>query len=140
MCKISKHLFMKNLKGIILTMALAAILSGQIFAQAVAPAASEDQTTKQPTTQVQACGKFVDNNNNGICDNCEALQGKGSKGADFVDANGDGICDHRVDGNCGKCDQGCCKGQGNGCCKGMGSQHKHGCGMSCGVQRDPVKK
>lgn len=127
---------MKNLKGIILTMALSAIFTGQIFAQEAAAATSGDQTAKQTTTKVQSCGKFVDSNNDGICDNREAKPCKGVKGANFVDANGDGICDHRGDENsckgkqcCGKGKgNGCCKGQGNGCGKGMGHQHRHGCG------------
>jgi hypothetical protein len=39
-------------------------------------------------------GQFVDNNENGICDNFEARV-QGGKVSNFVDKNGDGICDNR---------------------------------------------
>lgn len=138
--KILKKSIMKNLKGIILTMALAGIFAGQVFAQAATPATPDDQTAKQTTTQVQACGKFVDNNNDGICDNREAKPCKEGKGANFVDANKDGICDHRADGNCSQNNQNCCKGQGNCCGKGMGKQHRHGCGGHSGCQKTQDRK
>ncbi len=123
-------------------MALGAMLTGQVFAQAATSAASDDRPAKQTTTQVQAPGKFVDNNNNGVCDNREAMQGKGGRGANFVDANGDGICDHRAEGNRGNANPDCRKGQGYGygCGKGMGHQHRHGCGGPCGGQKSPGGK
>ena len=48
--------------------------------------------TKSAVT-AQSSGKFVDNDNNGICDNHE-LKGKDRKCANFVDKDGNGICDN----------------------------------------------
>lgn len=116
---------MKNFTKIILTAALAAFLSGQVLAQNATPAASENQSAKQTTTQVQTPGKFADNNNNGVCDNRETMQKNGTKGRNFVDANGDGVCDHRGEGSRGNGNPNCRRGQGNGCGQGMGYQHRH---------------
>jgi len=119
---------MKNFTKIILTAALAALFTGQVSAQAETPAASDNQSAKQTTTQVQNPGKFIDNNNDGICDNREAMQVKGTKSRNFVDANNDGICDHRGEGNRGNGNPDCHRGQGNGCGQGMGYQHRHRAG------------
>ncbi len=119
---------MKNFTKIILTAALAAFFTGQVLAQAETSAASDNQTAKQTTTQVPAPGKFIDNNNDGICDNRETMQVKGTKGRNFVDVNNDGICDHRGEGNRGNGNPDCRKGQGNGYSNGMGHQHRHRAG------------
>ena len=57
-----------------------------------------------------AC-QYVDENNDGICDNC----GKGSstKGTGFVDADGDGICDNYGTG-AAKNGSGCQRGKRHG--------------------------
>ncbi len=92
------------------------------------------------------CDNFVDANNDGKCDNCTGTgvcdgtgkgkgMGQGKCGAGcgkFVDANNDGKCDNFVDANNdGKCDNctGAGKCDGTGKGKGMG-QGK--CGAGCG--------
>jgi hypothetical protein len=130
---------MKKIKGIMLMMALTAIFTGQLMAQA---ATGDEQTAKQSTTQTVTAGKFVDNNNNGVCDNHETMKGKAGKGSNFTDANGDGVCDRQADANCGKGKQCCGKGQGqgNGCVKGSGQQQRNGCDGPCHGQKNPGKK
>jgi hypothetical protein len=131
---------MKKLSGLILTALFLAFFSGQALAQS-ATTTKDDQTIKQPTAN-QNCGKFVDNDKNGVCDNYEA-RGKDGKGANFVDANGDGVCDHNPDCK-GKCNgqAGCCKGQQNcGQKKAeQGCQHRHSCSGQCVGQKSPEKK
>jgi hypothetical protein len=70
--------------------------------------------------------KFVDNNNNGICDNHE-LKGSANKCASFTDKDGNGICDNcPKNSNAGKnanCrgnqyGKNCAQGQGNCCGRG----------------------
>ena len=116
---------------------------------------------KQNKQGKQASCKFVDANNDGICDNfvdangdgkCDNCTGNGTcdgtgKGmkqgsgksccGKFVDANNDGKCDNFVDANLdGKCDNctgtGTCDGTGKG--KGMGMKKGQGCKGSCGSQ------
>lgn len=117
---------MKNFTKFTLTIALAAFFTGQVLAQTATPAASVNQSADQTTTKVQAPGKFVDNNNDGVCDNRETKQNSGTKGRNFTDADGDGICDRREEGKRGNGNPNCRRGQGNGCGKGMGYQHRHG--------------
>lgn len=130
---------MRKLSGIILTMALTAFFAVQVMAQTATPAATDDKPVKQTATTAQTCGKFVDNNNDGVCDN-RGTQCKQGKGTGFTDANGDGICDHRGDGNCCKGNPDCCKGQKSGCGKGYGPKHRQGCGGPCGARTVPDKK
>lgn len=130
---------MKTVKGIFLMMAMTVLFAGQIFAQAAAPSATDDKAAKQTTVTTQTCGKFVDNNNDGICDNHAGKQCTGVKGANFTDANGDGVCDHKVDGKCGNGNQAGCRHDGNGCPKGQGTPHQNGCGH-CAGQKAPDKK
>ena len=136
---------MKRLSGIILMAAFMLFVIGQASAQNATTPSADKQETKQN------CGKFVDNNKDGVCDNYAAKNNDG-KGANYVDANGDGICDHRADGtackgngNCCKqnCQnmQNCCKGPNNcGQAKGAGMKHRHGCGNQCPGQTTPDKK
>lgn len=66
---------------------------------------------------------FTDKNNDGICDNYAQSQGRG-KGPGFTDKDGDGICDHR---------QGNFRGR-----HGYGHGRHHGgqcCGRSMGYGR-----
>lgn len=64
---------------------------------------------------------YVDNDNNGVCDNYSAGKRAG-KGLNFVDKNGDGICDQRPNG---------VKGKGGNCKQGNGSNRRTGQGC-CG--------
>lgn len=120
------------------------------------PAIAQDQTSKEKTTKAVDAkastnslpGKFVDNNNDGICDyrqvNCKDV-----KCSKFTDKNGDGICDFHKNGKgcClnPDCCRNCCgsaqqyspagKEQDYCCGKGPGYRHRHG--MEC--FRDTVR-
>lgn len=73
---------------------------------------------------------FVDENNDGICDNRGSYRGFGLRCREnFVDEDGDGVCDHREnhqgnftdedgDGVCDNRGQGHGKGNGRGCQRG----------------------
>jgi hypothetical protein len=137
---------MKRLSGIILTVALTLFVIGQVSAQSTTATPAGDQETKQN------CGKFVDENKDGVCDNHAAKCNDG-KSANFVDANGDGICDHHADGTACKGNGNCCKQDGQdkqNCCngpkhcegsgKGTGDQHRHGCENQCPGHKSPDKK
>ncbi len=127
---------MKRVSGFILAAVFAVFFSGQLFAQSEGSAVKSD--AKQTTTVT--AGKFVDNNNNGVCDNHEARV-KDGKCANFVDADGDGVCDNRA--NCtGQCkgNQNCCKGQATCPGKGMKAGNRNGCGGPCGARQVPDKK
>jgi len=91
----------------------------QSFAQTTANTESDKTTT---VTSVQ--GKFVDNDNNGICDNHKA-KGKTNCCNNFVDKDGDGVCDN------GAKKANCCKGahsqdQASCCDRGAGSRKGQG--------------
>jgi hypothetical protein len=141
---------MKRLSEIILTLAFATFMIGQVSGQDnTTPAAGSDAAT-QTTVAKQECGKFVDANKDGICDNPCANKGN-EKGANFTDANGDGKCDHHAEGsacmgkescskeNCNK--ENCQKGQQNGCGQAKGScdKQKQGCQSQC-PSHSPDKK
>jgi hypothetical protein len=64
--------------------------------------------------------KYVDKNNDGVCDNKQAKT-QPNKGVNYVDKNKDGVCDNRQNKGNGKC---CGYGKGNG--NGQGYQHRHG--------------
>jgi hypothetical protein len=119
---------MKMLKRVSVLMALAVFIAFQGFTQ---NAASKDAVKAGNTVQTASNpvpGKFVDNNNDGICDNQQAKM-KNGKCSQFVDKNGDGVCD-----NCtGK---GQCKGKGN-CC-GMGKKNGQRKGNCCMKQGTPA--
>ncbi len=51
---------------------------------------SENGTADSSNAVAQGAGNFVDQNGDGICDNCPNGNQKGT----FVDQNGDGICDN----------------------------------------------
>jgi len=110
---------MKTLARTLMTTFIIVLIASAISAQ---NNASTKGTKAPSSTNAANRGQFVDNNNNGICDNFEA-RGQSGKGANFVDKNGDGVCDNRgivVKGN----------GRGNGC--GQGYQHRHGQGKGQG--------
>lgn len=90
------------------------------------PAFSQVKTGNQSTqTKTSSAdftpGRFVDKNNNGVCDNYEA-RGLNGRGARFVDNDNDGICDYRQNA------------AGNGCGYGKGYRHRNGqcCGRGFG--------
>ena len=118
---------MKTMKKLILlTMVLFvfALTSNNLKAQ------TQEKTDKATvkTEQSQATpGKFVDKNNNGICDNRETKM-KSGKGVNFVDKNGDGICDNKGT----NCKRGGGKGNGNCCGNGNGHQYRNGRGYGNG--------
>lgn len=128
--------------------------AGSLHAQ-TATAAGDKQSVQAPETA--APGKFVDKNNNGICDNREARQA--GQGRNYVDRNGDGICDNRTADNPGNgkgygCGNGYrhgwgqgngkgkCYGQAQGCCRGygQGNQHRHGWGGGNQATPEPTGK
>jgi hypothetical protein len=115
---------MKNYFKALFILSLTLFFFGQGFGQIAAKGTSENSTS---VSAVQC--KYVDNNNNGICDNHE-LKGKDSQCANFIDKDGNGICD-----NCGKNAN---AGQGATCQghkEGMGcGQAKAGCGANCKSQ------
>lgn len=78
---------------------------------------------------------FVDNNSDGVCDNFASGTSQGA-GQNFVDNNGDGICDNFASGNTGKGNgqgnrQNFVDSNGDGICDNMGS----GCGRGAGQGR-----
>jgi hypothetical protein len=104
---------MKTMTKIAMLVVMMSFLAFQVHSQ---NAASGGNAPKAPTTVNPQC-KYVDNNKDGICDNCQGKI-KDGKCANCVDKNGDGICD-----NNGKCKG---AGAGNGKdCKTMGA--KAGC-------------
>ena len=123
---------MKTASRIFLTFSLLAFFAGMTFGQMASTTSPAKTSTKAATA---APGKFVDTNNNGICDKHEA-KGANCQGKTFVDKNGDGKCDNC--GSTGKCNgtgcgqgqkqgNGCGKGQGNGNCCGNGQGKGNGC-------------
>jgi len=117
---------MKNLLRSLFVATLAVFFYNQGFAQTTEKSGSDNAAS---ATAVQC--KFVDKNNDGICDNHE-LKGKSDKCDKFVDKDGNGICDNCAGtGNCGKnanC-QGKCNQQRQGCC---GKGPANGCGQGKG--------
>ena len=113
---------MRSLSGIFITTALLAFITVSGFSQNTLPAGDQKKESSQVTTP----GTFTDKNNNGICDNFEAVDGRG-RGPGFIDKDGDGVCDHR---------QNVTPGKGYPDCpgKGKGYGHRHGWkkGYGCG--------
>ncbi len=124
----------------ILLSALAVVLS-------VGVASAQEQDKKEKAVTTQQGPAFVDNDNNGICDNfekgtpgnpnangkqrlldgsgkgkgmcCGMRNGRGRGGRNFVDADKDGVCDHYENGTTG---QGRDPGKGAGLRNGKGRQ------------------
>jgi len=122
---------MRTLSGILFFTAIFAFFATRGFSQT--PSSSDIQ--KKETSASVTPGKFIDKNNNGVCDNFEA-RNKNGKGANFVDKDGDGKCDNRQNVASGKGNGNCCgKGKGHGYCCGQGNgkgcgqghQYRHGC-------------
>ncbi|MCX6250900.1 MAG: hypothetical protein NTX61_09115 [Bacteroidetes bacterium] len=115
---------MQTLKRITVLMAIMSFIVYQGFSQN-APVTGTQKNSKNTQTPANLTpGKFIDTNNDGVCDNYQARM-KNGRGVNFVDKNGDGICDNRQNAGQGK-------GNPNGC--GMGYQHRHGRGQGncCG--------
>jgi hypothetical protein len=122
---------MKKLIFLTLVLFVFALTSNNLVAQTQKK--TDKATVKTEQTQATP-GKFVDKNNNGICDNRETKM-KTGKCANFVDKNGDGICDNKGT-NCKRGGYGNCCGKGKG--NGNGFQHRHGFGHGNGY-RNAVK-
>lgn len=106
-------------------------------AVAATQSALEQATVGSTARGAQAtCSGYIDENGDGICDNCGTNSGSC---AGFVDADGDGVCDNYGNGagagyvdsnNDGVCDNyGTGAGNGYGCRNGGGH---HGAGHGCG--------
>lgn len=116
-------------------------MAGQTLAQDT-PTTGGDQKAQKPAGTSRDCGKFVDADKNGVCDNWQS-RGKDGKGANFTDANGDGVCDHNPDGKAGcQGKEGCCRGQQNGGqgAKEQGCQFRNNCAGHCPEKGSPGKK
>jgi len=116
---------MKNVLKFLFVATLAVFFLNTSFAQTTKKALSDKATTG---TTVQ--GKFVDRNNDGICDNHDA-KGKTNCCANFVDKDANGVCDNNAKKdycyknangqghnkmNSAGCGQGSCQGKGQGKC------------------------
>ena len=123
---------MKNLKKIAELVFIMMLLVFTAFSQTNPTDSSNQKKTTDNISSVNIKPNYVDNNNDGICDNRTNNGNNQFKGRNFIDVNKDGICDHRQNnerkGNCcnykGKkcCGNGCFYGKGNG----NGYQHRHG--------------
>jgi hypothetical protein len=101
---------MKTILKVLFVSTLALFFLNQGYSQTAVKSGSDNTTTG---TAVQ--GKFVDNNNNGVCDNHE-MKGKANQCANFVDKDGNGICDN--------CPKNASTGQNANC---QGNQHGKNC-------------
>ena len=122
---------MRSLSFILSVTAVLTFMTVRGFSQSASSSADQ----KKDSSSVSVQGKFIDKNNNGICDNFESRK-VNPRGANFVDKDGDGVCDHRqnVAPGAGKGNQNCRgkgygyhHGQGKGNCCGQGYRHRHGC-------------
>ena len=109
---------MKTLTRITVVLTIMSFIAFQGFSQNTSTARSKKDSQNAQTKTNTAPGKFIDNNNDGVCDNYQTRMNN-RHGANFVDKNGDGICDNRQSAAQRK-------GNPNGC--GMGYQHRHGQG------------
>ncbi|MEI6433631.1 MAG: hypothetical protein WCP32_02220 [Bacteroidota bacterium] len=113
---------MKTVSRIILTLAMAMLIAGMGMSQV----ASNTTPKKATKSTVEAPGKFVDANKNGICDKHES-KGACSQGTSCKGKTGEGSCDHNSK-NCKDKGTSCGSGTGNGACCGKGQQSGNGCG------------
>jgi hypothetical protein len=112
------------------------IASTMVFSQTKEPVKTQNDN-QEKTTLVNTGRNFVDQNNDGICDNRQNNQSKQVQGRNFVDKNNDGICDNNPNGNpnCknGKGNQNNCRVKNNNCC-GNGNGYRHGQSNGCRKQ------
>ena len=114
---------------------LSMFIASPMMAQNPSTIETATKTVDIKSATIPLPGKFIDKNNDGICDNRQVYS-KGANCPDFSDRNKDGICDNlqKKKGNCCysqycKGPQHCCrqmKGNPNCCGKGPGYQHRHG--------------
>jgi hypothetical protein len=125
---------MKSLKGIMVLIAVLLFVSYQGYSQNTTSGKSQNKPGNAGKANTVTRGYFVDNNNDGICDNYQARM-KTGRGSNFVDNNGDGICDNRGNlrqgrGNSFGCGRGFYRhGQGRGNCCGRGIWCQLGYGL-----------
>jgi hypothetical protein len=116
---------MKTISKLLFVATLTLFFLSQSFAQTTVKSGSDNAAAG---TAVQ--GKFVDKNNDGVCDNHE-MKGNANQCANFVDKDGNGICDNcpknaDQNANCQGHQHGKCYGQsqanycGRGPCQGKG--------------------
>ncbi|MCX6276595.1 MAG: hypothetical protein NT004_00690 [Bacteroidetes bacterium] len=118
---------MKTVSKIILTLAMALLIAGMGMSQVASNTTLPKKATK---STVEAPGKFVDANKNGICDKHES-KGTCSQATSCKGKTGEGVCDHNSK-NCKDKGTGCGSGTGNGNCCGKGEKSGNGCGTGCG--------
>lgn len=117
----------------------------------------EKQDSIAVSLKAAAQNNFIDENNDGICDNyadgaCPQNgtgNGYGRGNSNFVDENNDGICDNRADGTCPRNgtgngygrgngnfvdenNDGICDNYANGACPRNGTGNGYGRGKGCG--------
>lgn len=116
---------------------LAIILSALILVSAAAVTVSAYGKHQNAGCKANGTG-FVDNDNNGICDNKDSSPK--NKGANYTDADNDGICDNRNTSSEGYCasytdadNDGICDNKGEGA--GTGRRCGNGNGLRCGRNR-----
>lgn len=131
---------MKTIARIFSALMISTMFIGQMYAQTTTTTTSQE--TQKTTGATVTAGKFIDKNNNGVCDNHEARVkdgkcvnknancGKGEKnccgqGQGNCQGCGKGKCAGTGTMNCQKAGKGNCTGQGSG--NGNGCQHRHGC-------------
>lgn len=112
-------------------MAAAVVAVGACLTTAVPAAAAGGNTAGQTLAQATAvsydavCPGFVDDNGDGLCDNCEARATRGHHGCTaYVDENKDGVCDTCTNAEswrtaCG----GHVDANGDGVCDAFGARH-----------------
>jgi hypothetical protein len=106
---------MKALKGITIFFAILSLMANQGFSQNRSATTPQNGSLNSQTISNPVPGKFIDNNQDGVCDNRRARM-KTGRGANFVDKNGDRICDNRATA---------ARFQRNGNCCGQGFRHRH---------------
>jgi hypothetical protein len=110
------------------------------FSQGFGQTATNSNSDSKTAVSTVQC-KFVDSNNNGICDNHE-MKGTASQCANFVDKDGNGICDNcpknanaGLNATCSGHQNGAGKGQGMANCCGRGPCAGKGQGKCCANQQ-----
>ena len=135
---------MKTLKMIAASLAVMLIGISATFAQDAQTAGTQKKSLDAQA--VAAPGKFVDANNDGICDNhqtgmkCAKSGNSTCKGGEGTCCNKAGCCEKSGGKKCGK-NQKNCNGEGNGNCSksGCGYQGGQGCRNQNSLVKEPVK-
>ncbi len=122
----------------IIKLLLTATVTSVMFIQVQAQSADKSQNTDKPGTAARGAN-FVDQNNDGVCDNFAAGNQRG-RGANFVDKNNDGVCDNRGSGRyqgrgpnfTDANNDGICDHRQDGTGRGKGYRHRNGQGYCRG--------